>query len=908
MPKVHPRPIGGTVPSRVALLVSLLLGGCNGGEELILPGDGEPAAIEVVGGDGQSGRVGEPLTHPVVVLVTDSRGRPVEGATVAFELTSAGPGAEVVPQERGTNSEGLADTRVVLGTRVGQQAGQARVATREGRGPLQAAFSATALSENANTMAAVAGQDQTGHVGMPLDDRLVVEVTDGFGNPVAGVPISWSVEGGGSVSDAVVQTGEDGRARVERTLGPGVGQQTTTASSEGLAGSPVTFAHTALAGNASRLVILSGNEQSAAGGSPLPADLVVRLVDAAGNGVPQTHVTWVVATGGGTASPLNTTTDNDGRASTRWTLGETPGEQRIDAVVSGVGFISFKATATAGAPASLFIRTQPSSSAQNGVRFDRQPVIQVRDARGNDVSVAGIQVSVDIGTGGGELSGTRVRSTDAAGRATFTDLAISGAPGRRTLVFRAAGYAAVTSNEINITAVPTSTTITGDAPDPSMAGSSFTVSFRVTSAGPTPTGNVTVSVSGDSPTCTGTLTDGAGSCQLTLTAPGNRTLTATYSGVPGLLGSSDTEGHTVTAGPPPPPAATVTTITADSPDPSVSGSPVTVSFRVTSGAATPTGTVTVTVSGGSPSCSANLADGAGSCSLTLNTVGERMLTATYSGGAGLSPSSDTEPHTVIAAAPPNRAPDADFNWHCPDLTCNFTDASSDQDGTIVSRVWDFGDGSPTSTEVNPSHTYPAGGRYTVRLVVTDDRGATDESTAGVDVRQPPPPNQPPTAAFTSSCSGLTCSFNGTGSSDPDGSVVNWSWSFGDGNTAGGPSPSHTYGSGGTYSVTLTVTDDDGATGSTSGQVTVSAPPPSNQPPTADFSWSCDDDLNCNFRDESSDDGAIVSWFWEFGDGNTSPERNPAHRYADEAEYDVTLTVTDNGGLIHTRTREVEVDD
>ena len=83
-------------------------------------------------------------------------------------------------------------------------------------------------------------------------------------------------------------------------------------------------------------------------------------------------------------------------------------------------------------------------------------------------------------------------------------------------------------------------------------------------------------------------------------------------------------------------------------------------------------------------------------------------------------------------------------------------------------------------------------------------------------------NTPPTAAFTSSCSSLSCSFT-DGSTDSDGTVTAWSWNFGDGNTSTTRNPSHTYASGGTYTVSLTVTDNAGATGSTSQSVTVSAP-------------------------------------------------------------------------------------
>ncbi|MCW9018346.1 MAG: pre-peptidase C-terminal domain-containing protein [Kangiellaceae bacterium] len=83
-------------------------------------------------------------------------------------------------------------------------------------------------------------------------------------------------------------------------------------------------------------------------------------------------------------------------------------------------------------------------------------------------------------------------------------------------------------------------------------------------------------------------------------------------------------------------------------------------------------------------------------------------------------------------------------------------------------------------------------------------------------------NQSPTASFTDSCTELACNFNGSGSSDPDGSIASYAWNFGDGNTATGATPSHTYASAGTYTVQLTVTDNQGASNSTSKAVTVTS--------------------------------------------------------------------------------------
>lgn len=89
---------------------------------------------------------------------------------------------------------------------------------------------------------------------------------------------------------------------------------------------------------------------------------------------------------------------------------------------------------------------------------------------------------------------------------------------------------------------------------------------------------------------------------------------------------------------------------------------------------------------------------------------------------------------------------------------------------------------------------------------------------------PPAENQAPTASFTFACTDLTCTFDATGSSDPDGSITSYAWNFGDGTTGSGATPAKTYLSEGTRTVTLTVTDNGGKTGTTSQSVTTTALP------------------------------------------------------------------------------------
>lgn len=168
----------------------------------------------------------------------------------------------------------------------------------------------------------------------------------------------------------------------------------------------------------------------------------------------------------------------------------------------------------------------------------------------------------------------------------------------------------------------------------------------------------------------------------------------------------------------------------------------------------------------------------------------------------------------------NNPPTASFGSACTDLACSFTDSSTDSDGSIAGWSWNFGDGG-TSTAQNPSHSYSADGTYTVILTVTDNAGATDSTSQNVTVSAATT-DDPPVASFTSSCTDLDCSFDGTGSSD-DGSITSYAWDFGDGASGSGSTASHSYAAAGTYTVTLTVTDDAGQTDTSSQDVTVTEP-------------------------------------------------------------------------------------
>jgi PKD repeat protein len=169
-----------------------------------------------------------------------------------------------------------------------------------------------------------------------------------------------------------------------------------------------------------------------------------------------------------------------------------------------------------------------------------------------------------------------------------------------------------------------------------------------------------------------------------------------------------------------------------------------------------------------------------------------------------------------------------------------------------------------------------------------------------------PANASPAASFTSACSAGSCSFDASASFDSDGTLASYRFDFGDGSDVVGSAATaaHTYARSGSYTVTLTVTDDLGAAASASRVVTVELP---NTPPVASFASTCAA-LSCDFdAGRSADpDGFLVAYQWDFGDGSSAAGKLVQHAYVQPGTYSVRLTVTDNRGASATVTETVLV--
>ncbi|WP_170943245.1 PKD domain-containing protein, partial [Methanosarcina spelaei] len=199
--------------------------------------------------------------------------------------------------------------------------------------------------------------------------------------------------------------------------------------------------------------------------------------------------------------------------------------------------------------------------------------------------------------------------------------------------------------------------------------------------------------------------------------------------------------------------------------------------------------------------------------------------------------------------------------------------------------WNFGDGT-TSTQQNPTHKYSKAGTYTVNLTVKNAEGSnTTIKTDYIKVTAKPVANF--TSSVTSGKVPLNVVFTDTSTGTPTG----WKWNFGDGTTSTQQNPIHKYSKAGTYTVNLTVTNAVG-----SNTVTKTNYIRITTKPVADFTSSVTSGkapINIAFSDTST--GTPTKWQWNFGDGTTSTQQNPVHKYSKAGTYTVNLTVTNAAG-------------
>jgi PKD repeat protein len=222
----------------------------------------------------------------------------------------------------------------------------------------------------------------------------------------------------------------------------------------------------------------------------------------------------------------------------------------------------------------------------------------------------------------------------------------------------------------------------------------------------------------------------------------------------------------------------------------------------------------------------------------------------------------------------------------------FTVQFSDLSPSASTWLWDFGDGSPTSTSQNPTHPYTTPGTFSVTLTITLPGGCSNTITKFQYIKI-----SPATVRISNAPTGgcIPFTFQPVATIQSVDSVVSYSWNLGEpGAIYTTQSPTHTYTTAGNYTIQLTITTQNGCV------ETVNLPNGvlTGTPPSVNFSFTPNNtcaSTPIQFTDLSTTSpGAIVKWLWDFGDSLTSTLQNPSHTYVDTGFLNVKLVVSNNG--------------
>jgi adhesin/invasin len=448
-----------------ALVAGLSLSNCGGGDDLCTgpfcvtpPSRPQATRLRAGEGDGQSGTAGRQLPSPLEAVVTDDDNRPIQDVVVTF---TPGEGAgSLSASEVRSDVQGRVVVNWTLGAEPGPQKVQAAAVNRSG--PLNGSpltFTAQAVRPPPARIVIVQPPPVTAQNRIPFEPQPAIQVLDADDQPVQGVEVVASIASGGGRLNGTATLQSDAVGRVAYTnlaIGGAKGPRILRFS----------VAEPAVEASSGTIDVGAGSPSTMSGVPPLsyegtvsspvdPAPTVV-VRDSDGNPVPGATVSFTVNRDA-SVSPETATTNELGVAQVSWTIGRTANvTYSLTARLEGSGLapVVFTAMARSGAAGGLQIVTEPSSSAQSGVPFAVQPVIQVVDQVGNPAPQGNVRIEATVSSGPtGGLQNVSV-TTDASGRATFSGLTLAGAVGNYTISFSASNLAGVNSNPISLLAGP----------------------------------------------------------------------------------------------------------------------------------------------------------------------------------------------------------------------------------------------------------------------------------------------------------------------------------------------------------------------------------------------------------------------------------------------------------------------
>ncbi len=439
--------------------------------------------LEIFSGDGQTNTVAQLLPQPLVVLVKDQFDNPVEGVEVNFKVILGGGGlvTGVVPSLVPVGEiTGYADIfgKVSVNLILGEKAGvnnNVVLASPVGFYSPSLYFRASAEASSAHKLTMIAGDGQNGIVGEPLNEPLIVEVTDLYDNPVPFFPLHFAVAAGDGLLEGgsfekeeeewfkmkVLETGSDGRIAVTWALGAGAGENKLEVRAGALVGSPITFTAVANVGSEIKLVKISGDKQIGIVGQPLNQLLKVVVSDDLNNPIPEAEVTFLVESGSGRLDynrrRLNVMTDENGMAVANLTLGTKSGIENNIIAASILSLpprawtepptvmsipVIFKATAEPDAPQKIFKLKGDNQRGIAGTVLLEPLVVTILDGFLNPVKDAIVTYEVKEGNGKLLLS---MSSGDLIGLDSLE--AVTDGNGQTSVLFQLAKNAANTSNQ-----------------------------------------------------------------------------------------------------------------------------------------------------------------------------------------------------------------------------------------------------------------------------------------------------------------------------------------------------------------------------------------------------------------------------------------------------------------------------